>query len=202
MITEKGTIKTSTPLTEQVHKELNKKPFVLSILYIVLGAIILALGFVVYLLTEDSYGIVLLACGTIILACGIIILVAVRSAKNLTLKRRKVDEAEFFRDHLMAYEYTDGELTTTSKIYYSWLIKIRETANYLFLYNTKATAVAVDKNSLPLNELSTIRMLLGRSAAGAAQVPVQVPEQSVETPTAAEVPPEEPFTDLKENKEE
>ncbi|MDE6075105.1 MAG: YcxB family protein, partial [Clostridia bacterium] len=174
MITEKGTIKTSTPLTLQVHNELNKKVFGLSIAYIVLGAIMLALGFVVYILTEDSYGIVLLVCGAILCACGIIILVAVRSAKNLTLKHQKVDEAEFFRDHLMAYEYTDGELTTTSKIYYNWIIKIRETANYLFLYNTKATAIAVDKNSLPLSELNTIRMLLGRPIVGEAQAPVQV----------------------------
>lgn len=203
MITEKGTIKTSTPLTEQVTKELNKTVFKLSIFYIVGGAIVLALGIFVYVLSkaQDAYGSILTVCGIIICACGIVVLAAVRSAKNLNLKYRKVDEAEFFRDHFMAYEYTNGELTTTSKIYYNRLIKIKETANYLFLYNTKATAIAVDKNSLPLNELNTIRMLLGRPVAGAAQAPVQVPAQSVEAP-AAEVPPEEPFKDMTENKEE
>lgn len=204
MITEKGTIKTSTPITEQVNKELNKRVFKLSIFYIVGGAIVLALGIFVYVLSkaQDAYGSVLMLCGIICIACGIVVLSAVRSAKNLNLQHRKVDEAEFFRDHFMAYEYTDGELTTTSKIYYNRIFRIKETANYLFLYNTKATAVAVDKNSLPINELNTIRMLLGRPVAGAAQVPVQFPAQNVDTPAAAEVPPEEPFTDMTDNKQE
>ena len=209
MITENGTVKTSTPITEQVTKELNKKVFVLSIVYIVLGAIFLALGFVVYMFTEDSYGIVLLACGTIILFCGIFMLVSHNATKNATLKYKKVDEVEFFRDHLTLYEYTDGELTTTSKIYYKWILRIKETQNYLFLYNTRVTAIAVDKNSLPISELNTIRMLLGRPMVAVAQTPVQAPVptpvqnvQNAETPTEAEVPPEEPFKDLTDNKEE
>ena len=202
MITERGTIKTSTPITEQVNKELNKRVFALSIVYIILSAIFLALGFVIYLLTEDSYGLVLLVCGAILCACGIIMIGAVRTAKNLNLKRQKVDEAEFFRDHLMAYEYTNGELTTTSKIYYSWLIKIKETPNYLFLYNTRATAFAVDKNALPLSELNTIRMLLGRPVAGDTQVTVQPPVQTPEPTASDSVEPAEPFTDITDNKEE
>ncbi|MDE7076760.1 MAG: YcxB family protein, partial [Clostridia bacterium] len=166
----------------QVHKELNKKVFAFSILYIVAGAMLLALGIIIYVLSGDFYvnssGNVMSICGMIILAGGIVILSAVRSAKNSNLKYQKVDEAEFFRDHFMAYEYTDGELTTTSKIYYNRIIRIKETANYLFLYNTKATAIAVDKNSLPLSELNTVRMLLGRPVAGAAQDTVQVPDQT------------------------
>lgn len=188
MITESGAVKTSTPITEQVMKELNKNVFVLVIVYTVLGAIIMPLGFVLYILAEDSYGLVLLVCGTIILMCGIFMIVSHNANKNATLKYRKVDEVEFFRGYFMFYEYTDGELTTTSKIYYSRIAKIKETQNFIFLYNTKVTAVAVDKNSLPLSELNTVRMLLGRPVAAQPSVQSEAPAQG-----------NEPFTELNQD---
>lgn len=194
MITENGAVKTSTPITEQVSKELNKKVFILSIIYIVFGAIILALGFAFYVFTTEgeSFGLILLVCGTIILLCGIIMVVNHGAVKKATLKYKKVDEVEFYRDYLMLYEYTDGELTTTSKIYYGWVLKIKETANYLFLYNTRATAVAVDKNSLPLTELNTVRMLLGRPVV-AGQTPTAPSAADYVEPAAVA---DDPFKEL------
>lgn len=201
MITENGAVKTSTPITEEVQKELNKSTFILSIIYIVIGAVILAGGFVLYVLTEDSFGLILLVCGTIICAMGIILTVSHQSVKNNTLKYKKVDETEFFRDHVMVCEYVDGELITTTKLYYNRILRIKETPNYLFLFNTRATAVAVDKNSLPVAELNTILSLLGR-------VPKPVPAQGVQPaalPTEPAVPPAEPadpFADMQGGKDE
>lgn len=86
--------------------------------------------------------------------------------------------------------YTDGEHTSTNKVYYKWLVKIKETQNFLFLYTTRATAIAVDKNSLPPSELNTVRGLLKR-------VPKTAPAPNVNKPDK----PAEPFADMTENKD-
>ncbi len=207
MITEKGTIKTSTNMDEKLFCELNSSLRKMCVAYIVLGAVLaplgaLALGVDIYNGREASYGTFMVAIGVALIFLGIFFRLYYKNFNKAAIKMNRVEEAEFFDGYIMEYEYTDGELTSTNKVYYKWLLRIRETKNYLFLYNTRVTAIAVDKNSLPLSELNTIRMLLGRPVVGEAQAPVHVSEQKVETPPTEEVPPEEPFTDMTDNKEE
>lgn len=217
MITEKGTVKTDIVHDENLYKELNKGMRNLGVLYIVCGAIIFVLGCVLFGInayegTEDADNKLLVIAGVFFLALGIIFLVICGTSARTALKLNRRQELEFFGDYLLEKGYTEGEHTSTNKIYYKWIVRIKETQNYLFLYNSRMTALAVDKKSLPLNELNTIRALLGRAPQSAPAQPAQnaLSVQNVQSvqnenePVAQEVPPAEPFadmTDKKDNKE-
>lgn len=205
MITEKGTVKTAIVHDENLYKELNKGMRNLGILYIVCGAIIFVLGCVLFGInayegTEDSDNKILVIAGLFFLALGIVFLVICRNTAKTALKLNRRQELEFFSDYLLEKGYTEGEHTSTNKIYYKWIVRIKETQNYLFLYNSRMTALAVDKKSLPLNELNTIRALLGRAPQPAPAQSVQ-PAQNVQAEQSDDKPAE-PFADMTDNKEE
>lgn len=195
MITEKGTIKTSVKIDGKVQDELNKTSRLLGLIYIVLGAVLTAGGLAlcvweVFNNSDDIWGTTVLVVGMILLFGGIFVLIVCDKAKKATCKFARVEEVEFFPDYLIERVYTDGEHTSTNKVYYKWLVKIKETQNFLFLYNTRVTAVAVDKN-VPPSELNTIRSLL-KGVPQAAPAPA---------PRETEMPAE-PFADMTENKDD
>ena len=168
MITEKGTVKTSVKQDERMYGELNKNLYNVGIVSLVVGAIafvcgVLVLGITISEQTEVSDALVILVLGVVLIFLGIFYMLLCKNAAKNALKMNRVEELEFFDGYLIEKEYTDGEHTSTNKVYYKWLVRIRETKNFLFLYNTRVTAAAVDKNSIPLEELNTIRSLLGRA---------------------------------------
>ena len=164
MITEKGTIKSSTPIDERTIKELNKTPHTLGIVYTVGGAILLALWLIVLIAetlegTYESFDLFLFL-GAVFLGLGIFMLASCNKLVKSSMQRKKVDEVEFFRDHMIVREYTNGEHTSTTKIYYKWIVKTKETHNYLFIYNTNVTALSVDKTQLTPQEFAAVKNLL------------------------------------------
>lgn len=165
MITENGTIKTSVKLDEKVCAELNKNVRNVGIISLIAGAVIFVCGVLVLCIniieeTSDADSYVLLGLSALFIALGVIYVMMCKNISKNAVKMNRVEHLEFFEGYLIEREYTDGEHTSTNKVYYKWLVRIRETKNYLFLYNTRATAVAVDKSSIPQSELNTIRALL------------------------------------------
>lgn len=165
MITERGTIVVRTPVTVQVQGELNKGTKVIGILSTVLGGIFAFIFLIVLIAARFSFPLFML--GAVLLACGIVILVHTSNLNKAMAARSVVDEVEFFRDYCILREFTNGEHTATNKIYYSRVAKKRETANYIFIYNTAVTAVAVGKRDVNPNELNAIRKLIGMAVIGA-----------------------------------
>lgn len=167
MITEKGTVKTTTAITESVYDELNKPTKNLGIVCTVFGSIFLFIAVVcffyalVYGLAVSGLGI-LIFLGCVLLLPGIYFLMLCKNFKASARRFRKADEVEFFSDYVIVREYTDGEHTATNKVYYKWLVKIKDSTRYLFLYTTKTAAVPIEKASLSSNELNTVNRLLGR----------------------------------------
>lgn len=198
MITEKGTVKTAVKHSEKLYSELNRNVRIAGIICLVVGGLVMTLGILVLGIDiyegkyeTDSY--IVIGLGAICLFLGLFYVLVCKNAAKTALKMNRVQEVEFCDGYLMEWEYTDGELTSTNKVYYKWIVKFRETKNFLFLYNSRVTAVAVDKNGLPLNELNIIRSLLGRPTVA----PTAPTPQSV-----SDVPPAEPFSDMTENKDE
>lgn len=197
MITEKGNVKSSVKIDEKVQDELNKTTRILGIVYIALGAVLTAGGLVVCFLeaywnSDDFIGTLLLMVGLILLVGGICVNVLCKNLRKTVTKFARVEEVEFYDNYLIERVYTDGEHTSTNKVYFKWIVKIKETQNYLFLYPSRAAAIAVNK-SLPPNELNVVRALLKG-------VPQPVPAQSVQNTDADK--PAEPFADMTDNKEE
>ncbi len=210
MITEKGSVKTATAVNGELQKELTKTANVWSLVYIVLGAVVLVLGILLYVIGEDREDSVLayflLIAGVFLLFLGVIMLILRNRQVKETSKVVKVEENEFFRDYLITKEYVDGEHLSTAKVYYSRLVMLRETKNYIFLYNTRVTALSVDKRTITPDEVAAVRSLANegirkaQSAAPCAPVPEAqnaVPgegahgEQAVEAECAEEQSAEE-----------
>lgn len=203
MITEKGTIVTASNIDEKAVKELNKQILVLGILYTVIGAIAFAIGCIVFIseifLSDSettSYVYYLpFFLGIILLTAGIILIISYNAALNTTKKYNKVDELEFFSDYFLAREYTNGELTGVQKYYYGWILKRKETANYIFLFNTRATAFGIEKSKLPLNELNAVRGLIMKTTTAASQpAPTYVAGNTVYT--QEQTVPQDPFAEF------
>ncbi|MGN0806162.1 MAG: YcxB family protein [Candidatus Coproplasma sp.] len=187
MITEKGSIKVATEHNANMNKELNKTTIILGIAYAVLGGIILLTSTIIYIvepLPDVPY--IWLILGTVLFIFGLTICGSAKNINKLNGVNTKVEESEFFTDYLINREYENGEHLVTAKIYYSRLIKVKETKNYLFLYNTRVTAVAVDKNKLTEQELNGIRSLLGRPISGAAAYVNFKPEEKQTAPETQE----------------
>ena len=170
MLTEKGTVKASTPITPDVMREFGKSNKIFAVFAIVLGSLLVAIGIGLEVASafnvntgDDGY--IILVLGAIFLACGIIIVLSHKKAANTVQTRMTVAEVEFCSDHMMAREYVNGEHTSTSKIYYAWVVRLKETPSYLFIYNTAATAIAVAKSQLTPAELFTVRGLLNKAVA-------------------------------------
>ena len=177
-----------------MQEELNKTSRTLSLIYIIVGAVFSAGGLALcfweaYIDWDGGWGALLLTVGLILIFCGIFLIFILNNVKKSVHKRERVEHAEFFNDYLIERVYTDGEHTSTNKVYYKWLVKIKETQNFLFLYPTRAAAIAVDKNSLPPSELNTVRGLLGRA-------PMTAPAPNAQKPDK----PADPFSDMTENK--
>lgn len=203
MITEKGSIKVATEHNAEMNKELNKTTIIFGIAYAVLGGIMLLTSTLIYVIKPlPELPFFWLILGTVLLIFGLTIVGSAKNINKLNGVNKKVEEAEFFSDYLINREYENGEHLVTAKVYYSRLVRVKETKNYIFLYNTRVTAVAVDKNKLTEQELNGIRSLLGRPVAVAAPVtPVaEQPAPQVEENTA-EVQAEKPVEDENSDKQ-
>ncbi len=165
MITEQGTVKVRTPVTEQAIKEMNKASFVLGILYTVFGGLFTLLGIVDSVFSEDSTFAVLIFLGVFLLFLGIFLIVARNAGIKNAIKRRSELELEFFATYIILHEYDDGENLCVQKIYYNKVVRVKDTANYLFIYHASRLAVCLDKKLLSPEELNIVRGVLSTKPA-------------------------------------
>ncbi|MDE7301612.1 MAG: YcxB family protein [Clostridia bacterium] len=203
MITDKGTIKVSTVMNDDVHRELNHTNYILSIIYIVIGAVLLVAYIALETIFEDSplFGDYFICCvlGVMLLVFGIIVLLGHKKNLALMRSRQQVEEHEFFGDHFICREYEFGELVSVNKLYYGRIVRKRETKSFIFLYNTNVTALAIDKRTIDFSELSAIRALLNKVGSPACMGPQSTapynPPAAPFTPpeTHAATPPPDPF---------
>lgn len=202
MITEKGTIKVTTVMNDDVHKELNHANYVLSVVYMVVGSVLLLAYIVVMTLFEDSplFGDYFILCvlGAILLVTGILVFKGHKKNLALMRSRQQVEEHEFFGDHFICREYEFGEQVSVNKLYYGRIVRKRETKSFIFLYNTNVTALAIDKRTLDFNELTAIRSLLTKVGSPACMGPQSVNYNQTAAPfvpsaAPGTMPPPDPF---------
>lgn len=198
MITEKGTVKATTVHNENLNKELNKPSKILGIVYTVTGAIMIFLYILLSVLSDEEIGVAdkeavafnifLMAAGAVLLVIGIVLIGTYARINKLKGVETKSEENEFFTDYLINREYVNGEHISTAKVYYHRIVRVKETKSYIFIYNTRVTALSVDKTAIPANELTTIRSLLARPIAGAAAY-MNMPKTQAPAPQSEQAQP-------------
>lgn len=164
MITSEGTIKVSTLLDVNMQKELNKKPFILSLASTILGGVGVAVCFVLYIiaeyigLNENTFLFVMIIFAAILgLGIGLLILVN-KSLKQVSLNVKE-NTYEFFGDYFTITETLNGEVVGNAKIYNSQILKSRESANYLFFFISAGAAYPVLKKDLSEKEIDELRKI-------------------------------------------
>lgn len=165
MITEQGTVKVRTPVTEQAIKEMNKTSFILGIVYTVVGAIFAVLGIAYSVFLEDDFYVVLIFLGVFLLFLGIFLIIVRNAGIKNASNRRSELEMEFFATYIILREYDCGENTCVQKIYYNKVVRVKDTANYLFIYHARNLAVCIDKRLLTPDEMNIVRGVLATKPA-------------------------------------
>ena len=169
MITETGTIKVKTPIKEQMQKEFLRNLFITSLVCLIIGSVGIALYIVLDVISvfgwaEPSFAL-LIACA-FAFGFGLIFIITTKIAVKKARSENKVEVCEFFSDHVIVYDYVDGENIAQVKVYYNRIVKRKETKSYLFFYVNAAAMCPVEKAAMTQEELNFVRSLLGFKKVG------------------------------------
>lgn len=173
MITEKGTIVTEFNDFYGAAKQLVKKPMIISIIFIVVGAVGIVAYFAFYwafILLYDPpvwEDFLLLSALPLGLGIGFVVMFVSRVKQATKIADRK-NVYEFYSDCLMAKEVRGGVVVAVVKFDYAKIVKTKEIENYLFFcYEVKSTAYPLDKFLLDAKELATVKSLFKIDVKGA-----------------------------------
>ena len=187
MITEKGTVKISTRVDEELTKESTKPVLGLGTVFLILGVMIILIG-IVLSISVNSSGISPIPFAGIFFTIFGGSLIAGRS-KNISHCKKWdiVNEYEFFSDRIELRQYVNGEVVITEKVYLSWLMNAKELKTFFRFGSAKTNGTAlyfVRKEGANENELNIVRALLRLPLAPTAQIPPYPnPMQSKAQPT-------------------
>ena len=133
-----------------------------------LGIIFTSLGFaltLIYVLSFSVFNILkynmwtVTAC-VLTLAIGILEIYVYYKAKSNSTKGDIANEIEFFDSYLESRSVKNGEVFQSVKIKYNEILKVKETSEYLFMYNSSIAAHVIEKNQFSEQELLGIKALI------------------------------------------
>lgn len=151
---KESVMEVKTKIDAKMQKEMLKKQLILSYVFIACGAVGALIGFFVLIFFDSGE---YFACSAIVLGCGLGLLIAskkmIKSAEVSNKENIYTFGADFVEVKTM---YHDDEMGTL-KLYYTDILKIKETKNYIFIFpdNTKAYPV-LKENVSDLEELKKL----------------------------------------------
>jgi len=151
-------IEKNAVVDSNVQKALNKKLWIASLVLLIVGAV----GMVSYIIigvaikNEPEWLDVLLYVFAFMFAFGLVFLITVNKTNAAALKNDAKLNYMFFEDYVLVTSYKGNENVGTLKIYYKELAKVKETKEYIFLYQTKVTALPLLKSDLSEQEKETL----------------------------------------------
>lgn len=180
MVTENGTIKAVTPMDEKMQKSISHKTYIIMFVCLIIGCV----GLAVYLalatvwafldLKESDLFDILLIISAVLFAVGLIFVITIKKLIAKARESLKINTYEFYSDHVIITENSNGEQTATVKLYYNQITKGKENKLYLMFFINSVGAFPVLKENLSEGELNTLRKILKiRLKSGAVAVPVE-----------------------------
>lgn len=155
-------IETVAILNEKVQIELSKKPKLISLICVIIGAI----GLVAYIAISmfiDHWAINILLFFAFPFGVGLVTLTTInKNTKNFKLNN-VINNYKFYEDHIIITSFKGDEQIGMSKIEYSAINKIKETETFLFFFANFSAAFPIIKTALNNDELSTIKTLLTKN---------------------------------------
>ncbi len=94
------------------------------------------------------------------LTLGVLMLVTIAKTNNAIKKIDVTNEYEFNEDHMYISTIRSNENIGKVKFYYKDLVGVKETKDYIYLYQNKASAFPIDKKQLLETDLIILRGIL------------------------------------------
>ena len=152
-------VETISILNKKVQIELSKQPKINSIIAIIVGAIGLLLYIVLSAFFESmllNFMLLFAIPFSVGLTCLITINKTIEKFKNVDVLNKYVFESDF----VTITSFKNNEQVGMSKVYYSQILKIKQTETFIFIYPSKTSAYPVVKQALSETELATLKNLL------------------------------------------
>lgn len=150
-----------TKFTIEMQKQLNSTKLKAAIAITAIGGV----GIFVYLLTAFFPNITdamvdWMLVFTIPLVLGLIMLFSIGKTNGAIKKVNIINEYEFNEDHIIISTIRSNEKVGTVKFYYKDFVKVKETKDYIYLYQNRMSAFPIDKNGLAETDLIILRGIL------------------------------------------
>lgn len=152
-------VETISILNKKVQIELSKQPKINSIIAIIVGTIGLLLYIVLSAFFESmllNFMLLFAIPFSVGLTCLITINKTIEKFKNVDVLNKYVFESDF----VTITSFKNNEQVGMSKVYYSQILKVKQTETFIFIYPNKTSAYPVVKQALSENELATLKNLL------------------------------------------
>lgn len=94
------------------------------------------------------------------LTLGILMLVTIAKTNNAIKKIDVTNEYEFNEDHMYISTIRSNENIGKVKFYYKDFVRVKETKDYIYLYQNKTSAFPIDKKQLLETDLIILRGIL------------------------------------------
>lgn len=153
--------KCKTKFTIEMQKQLNGTKQKIATIMTVIGGV----GIFVYLITAFFPNITdamvdWMLVFAVPLTLGIIMLITIVKTNNAIKNVDVTNEYEFNEDHMTVSTIRSNENIGKVKFYYKDFVKVKETKDYIYLYQNKASAFPVDKKELLDTDLIILRGIL------------------------------------------
>ena len=154
-------LEVSTNFDQNVQRELNEKLKNVSIICLIFGCFGLTIFvFLCSFFEKTPTWVYLFLLFALPFVFGLTSIVAISNSVRQAIFDRRVFKYQFENEFFLLTETKFEEKLAEIKIFYSDLVKIKHTKNYIFLYTTPKTALPVKKSNLTESELQTLLSLL------------------------------------------
>lgn len=154
MITSEGAVLTRAEYGRKLYRQANRNVFWCAVVFLICGAVFPALCIF-------KFDVVMLIAGVVLLIGGAFFLVLYFLGDGRKFATAEDNTAELYRDYMVVTEGDPSAPSSVQKVYYSTLVKCRESRDYFLAYVTNTTFFPVGKDGLTAAECNLVRRLLG-----------------------------------------
>lgn len=154
MITSEGAISSRAEYGKKLYRQANRAVLWCGVAFLLCGAVFAALYFI-------DFEIMFLITGIVIFAGGMIYILIFLLGNRKRYATAKVNTVELFRDYMIVTEDDPSAPAAVVKVYYSTLVKRRESKDYFLAFVSNMAFYPIGKADLTPAERDMVRVLLG-----------------------------------------
>lgn len=149
-----------TKINGKMQQELLLGFKVIGLISLILGAIGLTVDIVLEVAEVHSFALLTTFAFALLLVMGIVMVVYNAKLVKQSERINKENLYIFYDEYFEIKTIYHGEVEDKTKLYYSDILKVKETKNYIFIYPDNTKALGIDKKNVP--SLEELRKLINK----------------------------------------